>query len=272
MGSPLDSSTFAHGACVAFAPTSGDTHKTVFLDAGHGGIDPGGIGVTASGQSVAEAGVNLAIELETMSILRSHGYRVVVSRTSDSTVVRLAPADMSSGALSLQGSHDDVAARAHCANLAHADALIGIYMDSGGSAQDAGSVALYDADRPFSAQSLQLAQLLEANVLFVMNAEGWQIPSNGVQPDTGFGSSVGDPSVGGLAHLATSYDHLMLIGPAMTGFFTTPSMMPGAVLEPLYLSDPFEGSIAANPADQHVIATALGSAIQQYLNPPKKVG
>ena len=244
----------------------------MFLDAGHGGIDPGGIGVTTTGQSVAEAGVNLAVELEAASALRSHGYRVVVSRTSNSTVVRLTAPDVSSGVLSLQGSHDDVAARAQCANLAHADVLVGIYMNSSASAGAAGSVALYDADRPFSSQSLELAQLLQAHVLFAMDTAGWQIPDGGVQTDAGFGSSVGDPAAGGLAQLAASYGHLMLIGPAMAGFFSTPSAMPGAVLEPLYLTDPFEGSIAATSADQQVIASAISLAIEQYLTPPKEAG
>jgi len=45
-GDPVDPEAFAAGACRAFGPTSGDRHETVFLDAGHGGIDPGGIGLT----------------------------------------------------------------------------------------------------------------------------------------------------------------------------------------------------------------------------------
>ena len=100
-----------------------------------------------------------------------------------------------------------------------------------------------------------------------MNAQGWQIPNDGAVPDTGFGSSVGDPSAGGLAGQAADYNHLLLIGPAMSGYFTTPSEMPGAVIEPLYLTDPFEGTIAADPADQHVIAGGIAAAVEQFLTP-----
>jgi N-acetylmuramoyl-L-alanine amidase len=50
---------------VAFPPTSGDRHKTVFLDAGHGGIDPGGIGEAESGETIYESDINLPIELDT---------------------------------------------------------------------------------------------------------------------------------------------------------------------------------------------------------------
>ncbi len=273
IGSPADDSTaldpaaFSAGACEAYAPTTGDNHETVFLDAGHGGVDPGGVGTTESGQQVEESTINLAIELDTMALLRARGYRVVVSRTEDTSVVLLTPADVSGGVLSLQGSHDDVVARDVCANLGKANALVGIYMDAGGSAQDAGSVTVYDTDRPFAAANTQLAGLLQTDVLAAMNAQGWQIPDDGSQPDTGFGSSVGDASSGGLAAAAAAYNHLLLIGPAAPGFFSSPSEMPGAVIEPLYLTDPFEASIAANPADQQVIAQGMATAIEQFLKP-----
>jgi N-acetylmuramoyl-L-alanine amidase len=270
-GIPLSPATMTTGACAAFDPTHGDNRKTVFLDAGHGGIDPGGVGTTASGQPVHESDVNLAIELDAMALLRAQGYRVVVSRTLDTTVVRLTPADLSSeGLLSVQGSHDDVVARDVCTNLANADALVGIYMDAGSSTQDAGSVTLYDTARPFAAANLRLATLVQADVMSAMNDQGWQVPNDGTLPDSGFGSSVGDPAAGGLAALAAGYDHLLLIGPPLSGFLATPSLMPGAVVEPLYLTDPFEGSIAATTADQQVIAHGLATAVEQFLAPPPK--
>ncbi len=265
-GTPLDPSAFASGACMSFSPTDGNNGKTVFLDAGHGGLDPGGVGTTESGQTVYESNVNLAVELDAMAILRADGYRVVVSRTADTTVVKLGPADTDGQLLSLQGSHDDVVARDQCANLAKADALIGIYMDAGGIDQ-AGSVTLYDTDRPFSQENTALAGLLQTDVLAAMNAQGWKIPNDGSLPDSGFGSSAGDPASGGLAAEAAAYDHLLLIGPAMSGYFSTPSQMPGAVIEPLYLTDPFEGSLAVDAADQKVIATGIASAVERFLMP-----
>jgi N-acetylmuramoyl-L-alanine amidase len=75
--------------------TAGDRHETVFLDAGHGGIDPGAVGATQNGTAVAESTVNLPIELDTMAILRAEGYRVVVSRTANTSVTKLARADVS---------------------------------------------------------------------------------------------------------------------------------------------------------------------------------
>jgi len=264
-GSALDSAVFARGACEAFGPTAGDRGMTVFLDAGHGGPDPGGVGVTETGRTVREADATLRVELDAMALLRAVGFRVVVSRTSNTTVLRLRASDVSDGLLSAQGVHDDVAARDVCANLAGARALVGIYFDASSSPQTAGSLTAYDGARPFAAANQQLATLLQRDVLATMNAHGWEIPDDGVVSDGGLGSSVGDPASGGLAAQAAAYDHLLLIGPPVAGYFSTPSAMPGAVIEPLYLTDPFEGSIADTSVGQESIARGIAGALEQFL-------
>ena len=135
---------FASGSCVVFQPTSGNRHETVFLDAGHGGPDPGGVGVTASGRTIYEADETLPVETDTTALLRHRGFTVVDSRTGDSTVARVVPGDEANGIFTVQGEHHDVAARDICANLAKANILIGIYFDVGTSPQNAGSVTGYD--------------------------------------------------------------------------------------------------------------------------------
>jgi N-acetylmuramoyl-L-alanine amidase len=266
----IDPSYFAAGACMSFPPTNGDRGITVFLDAGHGGLDPGGIGETESGQQIEESHVNLPIELDTMALLRNEGFRVVVSRTEDTTVIKLGSGDTDGKLLTLLGSHDDVAARDICANKANAKLLVGIYMDAGGTSQNAGSVTTYDTSRSFSASNLKFATLLQNDVLKAMNDQGWSIPNDGVVSDATEGSAVGDPADGGLAAESANYNHLLLLGPASAGFFSTPSDMPGAVIEPLFLTDPFEGSIADSTADQQVVAKGIAEAIQKYFAPAKQ--
>lgn len=252
---PVDPAVFSRGACLALAPTSGDNHLTVFLDAGHGGPDPGGVGVTEAGGTVTEAAVNLRIELDAAALLRARGYRVVVSRTRQTTVVRLTPAMRSGKVLSPAGVHADVAARDRCANLGRANILIGIYMNAG---YGAGCITDYDAARPFSAGNRDLAKLLQHDVRSAMNARGWDIPNGGARTDAGMGSAIT------AADLA--YGHLMLLGPAKAGYFSTPSTMPGALIEPLFLTDPFEGSIAASTRGRHVIAAGIATAVGQYFD------
>jgi N-acetylmuramoyl-L-alanine amidase len=254
-GQAVDPALFSPGACMAFAPVAGDRDRTVFLDAGHGGIDPGAVGATENGTQVSESTVNLPIELDTMAILRAQGYRVVVSRTTNSSVTRLTPADVSGGILTTAGAFADVAARDVCANRAKADVLVGIYMDGGYDGM-AGSLTGYDADRPFSAQNLKLATLVQNDVLNAMNAQGWQIPNDGVMQDSGLGST--------LTAAAQAYGHLLLLGPAQAGYFSTPSTMPGALIEPLYITAPFEASIAVSGRGQHVIASGIAQAVEQY--------
>ena len=256
-GVAVDPASFSPGACMAFPPTRGDNHRTVFLDAGHGGIDPGAVGTTETGAAVDESTVNLPVELGTMAILREQGYRVVVSRTRNTSVTRLAPADVFGGALTVQGVFNDLAARDICANKAGANLLIGIDMDSGYPG-NAGSVTGYDAVRSFSAANLRLASLLQHDVLAAMNAQGWDIPDGGVQPDTMLGSA--------LTSAAVAYGHLLLLGPAKTGYFSTPSQMPGALIEPLFLTDPFEASIAVSTHGQQVIADGIARAVDQYFS------
>lgn len=252
---PVDPAAFSRGACLALAPTSGNRHLTVFLDAGHGGPDPGGTGITTHGAVVSEAPLNLRIELDAAALLRARGYRVVVSRARQTTVARLTPAMRSGKLLTPAGVHTDIAARDRCANLARADILIGIYMNAGG-AGGAGCLTSYDASRPFAASNRALATLLQHDVLAAMNARGWDIPDGGTRPDTGMGSA--------LTSADEAYGHLMLLGPGKAGYFRTPSRMPGALIEPLFLTDPFEASIAASSRGQHVIAAGIATAVGQY--------
>ena len=105
----------------------------MFLDAGHGGIDPGGVGETESGATIYEEDETLPVELDTAKLLEGKGFTVVVSRTENQLVGRPQSGDVSDGILTVQGDHDDVATRDVCANDAKANLLLGIYFDAGGS-------------------------------------------------------------------------------------------------------------------------------------------
>lgn len=252
---PVDPSAFSPGACVAFSPTGLARHLIVFLDAGHGGRDPGAVGSTESGRTIYEDDETLAVALDATAILRAAGFEVVLSRTRDTSVMRLGPNDVSGRLLTVDGSHEDVLARDMCANDADAKVLVGIYFDAG-TPSNAGAVTGYDAVRPFAAENLRLARLLQANVLAAMNSHGWAIPNEGVKSDASLGSA--------LSSRALSYGHLVLLGPASPGYVSTPSRMPGALIEPLFITDPFEGSIAASRCGREVMAEGLAKAVEQY--------
>jgi N-acetylmuramoyl-L-alanine amidase len=255
-GSALDPALFAAGGCVAFPPTSGERHRTVFLDAGHGGPDPGAVGVTATGKTIYEASQALRVVLDAAALLRAQGYRVVLSRTGPSTVVRLRAGDLSGGVFTARGDHRDLVARDVCANLAKANILLGVYFNAASSPQATGGLTTYDAARPFWRANLRLAGLVQHDVVARLNAHGWAVPDDGVHSDVGYGSSVTSAD--------HAYGHLLLLGPAKAGYFTSPSAMPGALIEPLFITNPYEGSIAASGAGQRAIASGLVSAVGEY--------
>src|SRR5579859_16984 len=130
-GVPVDPAYFSREACELFPPLRGNRDLTVFLDAGHGGPDPGAVVVTSSGRVIVEARQTLAVVLDAMALLRDGGFTVVVSRTGAGPVARLGPGDMSGHLLTADGVRDDVAARDVCANRARASVLIGVYFNSG---------------------------------------------------------------------------------------------------------------------------------------------
>ena len=59
------------------------TNKTIILDAGHGGIDPGSIN---SDKTVKEKDVNLEITLKLRELLESSGALVILTREDDSSL------------------------------------------------------------------------------------------------------------------------------------------------------------------------------------------
>ena len=65
----------------AYAPS-----RTVYLDPGHGGEDPGAIHTDESGYTWRECDINLAVALKVRDILQANNVTVLMSRTTDRTM------------------------------------------------------------------------------------------------------------------------------------------------------------------------------------------
>lgn len=247
-GGQLPVAGLAPGACWALPPTAAGRGRTVFIDPGHGGLDPG-----ASGNGVVEKQASLAVALRLADLLRGDGWRVVLARTTDSSVVRLSDSDVDSGSLRASALHRDLVGRIACANAARAAALLSVHFNGFGDSAVGGTETFYDTDRPFADGSQRLAQSLQAALVRELG-----LTDRGVTADTDLDASA-------ITEAGTAYGHLLELGPAMPGWVDTPTAMPGALVEPLFLTNPEEAYRAGMAEGQQRIAQALYEGLKSYL-------
>jgi N-acetylmuramoyl-L-alanine amidase len=247
---------FERDACLGFAPTVHPNGVTVALDPGHGGVDPGATAVVA-GRRLSEKQVTLAVGKRALSSLRGAGYRVVMSRVRDSTVASHGVADLHEGILTPDAAQREIEARNLCANAAHAEALIAIHMNAFSDPSALGTETVYCPSRPFARRSRRLANLIQRATLAALRGAGMAALSRGVLPDSAAGGAALTPQT---AH----YGHLIELGPADRPWLPYPSLMPGALVEPVFLSNPGEASFVLSRRGQEALARALLVALDAF--------
>jgi N-acetylmuramoyl-L-alanine amidase len=246
----------APGTCLDYNPTGPDRRLTVFVDPGHGGPDPGGVGI-----GLREKDVTLAVGLKVRDRLRADGFHVVMSRVADTAVAKLADSQVVNGAITAGGVHVDTIARIDCANSSGAKALLAIHFNAFQDPGASGSEIFYDDVRDFSPQSLLLATDLDHGLQSSFTASGWQVYDRGVLSDADTGAS-------GLTSAADAYGRLMEIGPAQPGWNNHPSKMPGALVEPFFLTAPAEAAVVGSEGGQRAVAKGLEQGLLTFFAPP----
>ena len=242
------------GACMSLPPSHAGSGQTVFIDPGHGGLDPGVVGGT-SAHPVLEKDVTLAVALRLSDLLRAAGYRVVMARTQDTTVIKLSASDSVYGSLTASAEHRDLAARAGCANAAGAAALLSIHFDAFDDPSVGGTETFYDAARTFAPASRTLATDVQTALVAALGTA-----DRGVWTDDHLAAPT-------LTTTGSAYNHLIELGPMSAGWVDSPSQMAGALVEPLFLTNPSEARLAAGSSGQQVIAAALEAGLVKFLTP-----
>src|SRR5260370_5958719 len=175
-----------------------------------------------------------------------------MSRTRETTGIKLAAADSNFGAITSSAVHRDLAARAACANAAGANVLISIHFDGLSDLSVGATETFYDAARPFAASSHRLAADLQSALVARLG-----VADRGIFTD----DQLAAPT---LTASGDSYNHLIELGPQSPGWVDSPSQMPGALVEPLFITNPAEALIASDPAGQQNIAEAVAPVVLTF--------
>jgi N-acetylmuramoyl-L-alanine amidase len=242
------------GACRSFRPTGPANGHTVFLDPGHGGPDPGGSGQLSDGTLVVEKEATLAVAQDLSGLLRADGYRVVISRTGDTAVAHLTDADLDGGSLRGSALHRDLLVRIACANASGADVLVAIHFNAFDDPSATGAETFFDPARPFADRSRKLAASLQAALTTQLDLD-----DRGVASDE-------DLAAPTITDAGAAYGHLVELGPPEAGWVDTPSAMPGALVEALFLTAPGEAALAAHAEGRARIAGALAAGLRAYFS------
>lgn len=246
----VDPRAFASGGCVALPARTSPARAVVMVDAGHGGADPGSLGVTSDGRRVAEKELTLSTALAVASRLRDRGITAVLSRSTDELGGKLEAGEL--GPLTTAESQRDLLGRVRCANQARADALVSVHFNSFEEPTVRGTETLYDVDRSLAPRSRALAQSLQSNIRAGLTSLGRPSPERGVVDDSSGGESGGG--------------HLVLLGPRIPGYVDEPSAMPGALVEPLFLTNPDDLTAVASPHGVDTLAESITRGVDQYLD------
>lgn len=132
-----------------------DTQIIVVIDPGHGGSDPGKVGVSG----VLEKDVNLSISLKLKEKLESQGVKVVITREIDESLE-------TEGATNKKSS--DMKNRVGIINGANADCLISIHQNSYMDASAKGAQVFYYGT---SEESCDLAKRIQALLISDVDPE-----------------------------------------------------------------------------------------------------
>lgn len=244
-------------------PVSATAHTSaplVFLDPGHGGVDTGTISHRLSnGKRLMEKSITLDLALRTARLLRQAGFRVALSRTSDTLPGVSKTSYTHLGFLTSQGLLQDLEARVTMANQAHAALLLSIHVNGFSDPSAGGAETLYCATCSTGTANRRFALAVQQQVMAALAKLGYQAENRGAIPDV-------QDQARSRTSIGASYHHLIVLGPGIPG--RLPGLqMPGALSEPLFLTNPAEARLLARSDVRQALAIAYVRAIEQMLPP-----
>lgn len=223
----------------------------IAIEAGHGG--PYYFGASAyddEGHQWIEKDLNLDLSMRLRDLLTADSYSVTMLRTSDSTLTNFDPHDYRGSLIR------EAQVRVDLGNASNADVYVAMHFNGWIEANQRGTEAYCNPDRSFGSESCQLAVMIEQAVVNGIREAGYNVDDRGLKND----SDVGGPA---------NIEHSWVLG-TNSGF--RPALMPGAIIESLFLSNPDDLAFLHRPEALDVIAVAIKKGIDTYfawLNPQR---
>jgi N-acetylmuramoyl-L-alanine amidase len=227
---------------------------TVFIDAGHGGGDPGWGASYVAPNLPPEKDLNLDVARRTAAYLEAAGYRVVLSRDED---IQLNDPKQDLNGDGCIDPIDEIQARIDKANASGAAVLLSVHFNGQPGSNFSGPGTFYNAVREFAAENRRLAELIQAAQLQTLADFGHRARDWGVIRDDSL-------ATGNRSECLTS-KYYALLGPALAGR-PRPSQMPGVIAEAMFVTDPTEAALAARAEVRDALARAYAGALQRFLS------
>ncbi len=229
--------------------------KTVVIDAGHGGKDPGAIGKKSK-----EKDITLSVAKKTGNYIKQYcpDVNVIYTRSSDVSISLLR--------------------RAQIANEKNADLFISIHCNANASSQPAG-VETFVMGEHRNAANLEVAKLENASIIYEDNAEEDYGDFNPNSPEAYimlnfFQSEYKNASLEFAEHIQNQLVKRVGRkdrGVQQAGFLVLyKTAMPSVLVEIGFLSNPSEENFLSSEEGQTYIASALFRAFRDYKNAYEK--
>ncbi|MDA0269582.1 MAG: N-acetylmuramoyl-L-alanine amidase [Chloroflexi bacterium] len=255
-------------AALALSQTPGP--PVIVLDPGHGGAEVG-----AANHGIVEKESNLDLAFRVEALLREAGVRVLLTREDDSRAVPPPGLRPVPGG-STRPARVDVQARVDLANLAGAAAFVSIHSNGHSDSSLRGIETYYSSVHAEAPRSLALATHLQTTALGELAAAGFPAVDRGARDTQCMYNRSGTcrgifvispPRVTRLEDVLQRGGDPVRAGlaPGETEASTRATLMPAALIELLFVSNPQDAAILAVEESRQAMARGVAAGILAFL-------
>ncbi len=253
-GAPAAEVNAAPGSVDTTSPSTAPTPAAaldgkfvVTLDPGHGGDESG-----AAAYGIVEKDSNVDFALRVERYLRQEGVEVMLTRRDTNH-----PAGVT--ATGREGTRASLAERVKIANDANSDVFVSIHSNGSPNAGDRGIEVYWESRREFAQSNQQLARTVLDRTMETTQRAGYSIRDRGII-DSSCWRGFGGRCVG--LYVLSPAGQTTLRGSPQA---KVPTLMPGVLVELLFISNTEDVALLKDDAARDVIAQGLAWGILDFL-------